>query len=444
MTYSNDRLPSFLYRFSDTIIQIYQNDRITKSFVYAISSPDLHNIFTVASKSDHRPKRKLVGQLLSAQSMRSFEPTMLNQVNVFLKQLLKSQTEPVNMSVACRLLGLNIAGLLGFGYDLELQTEDTHRFLTSALSIVNWRVNTTMQCTPLARLKLGRIMDYIPDSPRVKFKAVIKMMITTRLARPTDAEHDLLSVFHDQSDVDIKNIQSGQLWQEAGFFFAAGGETVSSALAAAFFYLSKNPQCYRRLAAEIRSTFSSGVEIRGGTRLAGCRYLRACIDESMRMSPPVPTTLWREAVHDDRQEPLIIDGQVIPPGTQVGVNIYSLHHNEKYFTNPFKFQPERWLDGGQKGLVNPDAFVPFSIGPRGCAGKAMADLETQLVLALTLWYFDFEMAPGYIERQSDKGRTGLTFAVGEFPAYEYFSAQHDGPELIFRPRGSFCEELSQV
>lgn len=167
------------------------------------------------------------------------------------------------------------------------------------------------------------------------------------------------------------------------------------------------------------------------------------------MSPPVPGTLWREAAAGGQQhEPLIIDGQVIPPGTQVGVSIYSLHHNEAYFPDPFRFQPDRWLESRETKttrLATHDALAAFSIGPRGCAGKAMAYLETSLVLATTLWYFDFEMAQGKSANvKQGKGRmAGVRYAEGEFPIYDLFAAAHDGPELVFRPRGNLCEDLSQ-
>ena len=50
----------------------------------------------------------------------------------------------------------------------------------------------------------------------------IQKMITSRLVQPPDARHDLLSVFTEHSDVDVKNLRQGPLWAEAIFFFAAG------------------------------------------------------------------------------------------------------------------------------------------------------------------------------------------------------------------------------
>lgn len=107
-----------------------------------------------------------------------------------------------------------------------------------------------------------------------------------------------------------------------------GGDTTATALSATLFYLSRNSECYTKLATEIRTAFRKGAEI-SGKGLAGCQYLRACIDESLRMSPPTPGTLWRHlAPEEEGRGPFVVDGHVIPKGTKVGVNTYSLHHNE--------------------------------------------------------------------------------------------------------------------
>lgn len=174
--------------------------------------------------------------------------------------------------------------------------------------------------------------------------------------------------------------------------------------------------------------------------MTSCTYLRACIDESLRLTPPIPTTLWHELPTGLDNEPLIIDGHSIPPGTQVGVNAYAIHHNETYFPAPFVFKPERWLldDPGTseeaKKLAR-DAFAAFSLAARGCAGKAMAYLEMSLVLVKTFWYMDFER-PGNLkldrvgegsEGEEGDGRGGRL----NFWAKDQFTSVHEGPNLVF-------------
>jgi len=230
-------------------------------------------------------------------------------------------------------------------------------------------------------------------------------------------------------------------------FLSAAGSTVTTALSATFFYLSRNQDAYQKLADEIRSTFTSSMEIRG-TALAGCTYLRASIDEAMRLSPPAPGILWRDlAPDDDYSQPFVVDGHVIPPNTVVGVNTYSLHHNEDYFPDAFAYRPERWLTSSdfspEEKKIMREAFAPFSVGSRGCAGKAMAYLESSLVLAKTLWYFDFESTSGELG-EVGAGKVGLEEGRerrDEFQLYDTFGSSHDGPYLRFVARGDFWKDL---
>lgn len=219
--------------------------------------------------------------------------------------------------------------------------------------------------------------------------------------------------------------------------FEIGSDTTSATLSALFYYLSQSPQCYFRLCQEIRSTFLQEDDIRSGLQLASCTYLRACLDETLRMSPAIPGTLWREEMSGPTapSKPLVIDGHTIPKGVCVGVNTYCILHNEEYFPDPFTFKPERWLEVSGSGQADREAFAPFSLGARGCPGKSLAYLETSLVMAKTLWHFDFELAPSPSRNGSTPGARRVPKGVDngdEFPMRDMFTALHDGPYLKFR------------
>lgn len=241
---------------------------------------------------------------------------------------------------------------------------------------------------------------------------------------------------------------------------STGGVTSSATLAGLFFYLSHYPEAYSKLAAEIRSTFTSGREIRGGPKLKSCVYLRAVIDETLRISPSSLGTFWREldpAQDPTPGKPFIVDGHVIPPGTAVGVSPYSILHNSEYFPEPFVFKPERWLsdrsDSGEvegaedrplEATLMRRAFLPFGAGDRGCAGKAVAYLETSLMLARVIWYFDFEKASG---KDGNLGEGGEDQGMGrkqknEFQLYDCITAATQGPNLVFTPRAKHWQDFS--
>lgn len=163
------------------------------------------------------------------------------------------------------------------------------------------------------------------------------------------------------------------------------------------------------------------------------------------MSPPFVATFWREAA--DMLEPLVVDGLVIPPGTTVGVNPYSLMHNKEYFDEPFEFRPDRWLTSEDGAAETGEsiraretmrrAFAPFGLGEASCLGKAMAYQEMSLVVAKTLWYFDMSRSPG------DQLGEGIS-RKQEYRLWDIAATGHDGPNLIFRPRKRFIGDSARM
>ncbi|OTA88395.1 hypothetical protein M434DRAFT_15045 [Hypoxylon sp. CO27-5] len=108
------------------------------------------------------------------------------------------------------------------------------------------------------------------------------------------------------------------------------------------------------------------------------RYLRSCIDEAIRLAPPSLAPSWRTHSYEEQsEEPIIVDGYVVPRATEVVVSLYSLLHNEEYFPDSFDFKPERWIEPDMPGSYDGQAaralmhraFAPFALGARGCPGK---------------------------------------------------------------------------
>lgn len=393
---------------------------------------------------------------------------MMEEIDIYLGQIRESSRDstPVNMTEKARHLSLDIVGQLAFGYDLGVQKSDDNRYIMGAMYFGNYRGNIYHHLFFLSRLYVNKIFDYVFYQARERYWRLVETMIQKRMAEERHAKPDFYSFVSDTMSTDPDSLRGGALWMEALFFLAAGkhtaflfvltptsrnvllvlmrscftlgGDTVATGTSATFFYLARNPECYQTLAREIRSTFDSDKDIQAGPRLSSCTYLRACIEEALRMSPPVSTTLWREKNPLD-QKPLVIDGHVVPSGTLIGVNTYAIHHNEQYFPNPFSFLPERWLhnaDNDQARKVARAAFAAFSIGPRACAGKSMAYLEISLVVAKTLFSFDFKRAPGSLGDVGG-GKPGATngrVRPNEYQIHDIFTSRHDGPYLVFRPR----------
>ena len=128
----------------------------------------------------------------------------------------------------------------------------------------------------------------------------------------------------------------------------AGSDTTSTALAATFFYLAHHVRVYERVTEEVHHMFSVIDDICSGPILNSCIYLRACIDEAMRLSPSVGGILPREVL-TGRYD---VEGHHLPQGTVIGTPHYTLHHNAEYYPDPFSYRPERWIVDPSTGVTD--------------------------------------------------------------------------------------------
>ncbi|KAL9034324.1 MAG: hypothetical protein Q9180_005470 [Flavoplaca navasiana] len=228
-----------------------------------------------------------------------------------------------------------------------------------------------------------------------------------------------------------------ELRAETSLLVVAGSDTTSTVIPAMFFYMTRNPRIYEKLTSEIRKTFHNVDEIHAGPELSSCRYLRAFIDETMRLNPPVAGDLTREVLAGG----ITVEDQYLPKGTVVGVSFYALHHNEATFPDAFHFQPERWIGAEQKEVSAPlniaaveSGFTPFSMGPRGCPGKNLAYLEMSITMAKVLYLYDVKAMEG-----SDLGAGKPDQIWGRqnkehYQTCDRFISTRKGPIVNFRMR----------
>ncbi|KAI1488496.1 cytochrome P450 [Biscogniauxia mediterranea] len=431
--------------------EIYQNENVTKSRAYLVSQrkPGVYGLFNAISRNLHQKKRRLCAPVVNERAIRAFEPILVDQINILIQQLLSScrdgSADPVNMTERFKYLTLDIMSRFAFAYPLNLQTEDTYRRITNN-TMANFCLNVGLQLPSLANIQTPALR-YIRVLIRGNgYLDILEKMIRNRLSEGPHAKQDLLYMTDSSTVSEDDAITIAEIRSEAIFFITAGSDTLSTWLSALVHYLSVSPRCYQQLVKEILLAFSSDSEIRSGKKLSSCRYLRACLDETLRLCPPIPGTLWREQVSEDgvATKPLYIDGHYIPPGTQVGVNIYSLHHNEEYFPDPFMFKPERWLpESPEAKKTVKNAFAPFSLGSRGCLGRALAYQEANLIAAKIIWHLDFERPKSTISESDETpylehGSTGEKSS--EYPIRDIFSAAHDGPWLAFHSRWDSVKE----
>jgi len=89
----------------------------------------------------------------------------------------------------------------------------------------------------------------------------------------------------------------------------------------------------------------------------------------------------------------VYEGYLIPAGTIVHPNIWSMTHNEELYPDPFDFKPERFLglDAARSKEIDPKNFI-FGFGRRVCVGQYFADQQIWLVIACLVATFDIKKA----------------------------------------------------
>lgn len=149
---------------------------------------------------------------------------------------------------------------------------------------------------------------------------------------------------------------------------AAGIDTTSLTVAYVFRNLADNPAAQKRLQEEVDRVLPDGKPLTVQA-INDMPYLRACVKESMRITPTVQGT--SRTLDKD----IVLSGYRIPAETQFLLNYYVSSVQEKFFPDATQYKPERWLRSSEGGGVHNFAFQPFGFGPRMCIGRRIADLE---------------------------------------------------------------------
>jgi cytochrome P450 len=226
-----------------------------------------------------------------------------------------------------------------------------------------------------------------------------------------------------------KGFTRAQLHADANLLVAAGSDGVAIALSGSMFYLLRDPRVLEKLIREIRSSFSSVDDI-CLPKINALPYLNAVYEETLRMSPPIPSALPRTVM----QGGLDVDGFHIPADIDVGVAAYAIHHNELYFPDPWTFQPERWLGNSEAVSAAKKAYSPFSVGPMSCIGKNVAHLAFKMALAKLLFVYDVRSSRGKLVGGGGPHLEPRRRREGEYQMKDWFVGYPTGPLVQFKTR----------
>ncbi|KAI1418336.1 cytochrome P450 [Hypoxylon sp. FL1857] len=194
--------------------------------------------------------------------------------------------------------------------------------------------------------------------------------------------HDLFSHLLDDESKDTDD-----LVYDSELAVVAGSDSTASTLTAILFLLATHPDKQATLQREVDDMNTGGLPMPTST-LANMPYLNSCINEALRLYPAVMSGSQRETGPGG----VVLDGQFIPEHMLVSMPTYTIHRDKRNFVRPDEFIPERWTSQSHLTL-NPDAFIPFSVGVYGCLGKPFAMMEIRMVISSIMSRFNLRLLP---------------------------------------------------
>jgi cytochrome P450 len=109
-------------------------------------------------------------------------------------------------------------------------------------------------------------------------------------------------------------------------------------------------------------------------------YINEVIKESLRLTDPAAGIAPRLVTEDT-----VLSETFVPKGSFVSVNIFNIHHREKYWKNTTEFDPDRFAEDGEGNTRKSGenmARLPFSNGARQCLGMNFSLVEQRVILSL--------------------------------------------------------------
>jgi cytochrome P450 family 135 len=209
--------------------------------------------------------------------------------------------------------------------------------------------------------------------------------VRRRRAEPIPGRPDVVSMLIAARREDGSPLGEEELRDELVTLLSDG--PTSTSLAWAFERLLRNPETLARARAEIAADQDDA-------------YLDAVVKETLRLRPPVPVVVRRLL------EPMRIAGRDLPAGTIVAPCIHLLHRDPRYYPDPLRFRPERFLETPPGTYT----WIPFGGGTRRCIAAPYAQLEMKRVLREVLAAVDLKPVDTRGERVS---KAAISFSPGE-------------------------------
>lgn len=364
-----------------------------------------------------RKQRRLVQPMFAKRHLSDFTGHMTNATADALQGAFFGDAidgDVVDVNEAMMALTLDVVGRALFGADLSGETaRRVGPAMDDVLSLGTRMVRRlpTYGASLLPGMNLERAIALNPEGRRfqrslAELRRVIDEVLAERSSRK-DSGDDLVGLMLDAVDEETgERMSRQQIGDELLTFMLAGHETTSNALSWTWRWLSTNPAAREQMLAEVDENIGDRVPTMDDMELLP--WTRACIEEAMRINPPV-WMVGRKALTDDE-----VDGYHVPAGSSMMILITMIHRDPDIWPNPEGYDPRRFMPENAKARPR-HAYLPFGAGRRMCVGSTFAIVEATLLAAMISRRMTFDIPRGVkVEAEATitmRPRNGLPMTI---------------------------------
>ncbi|KAI1854401.1 hypothetical protein JX265_012435 [Neoarthrinium moseri] len=359
-------------------------------FIGAVNNLNGHTGISLAPNESHTRQRKALSAPFTNQALLQQQEILLLHVHKLIEVFKKmaASGQPANMANWYTFTTFDMIGDLCFA-------EPSGVWMMSAVWDQAIRRVAGID-TLLHKLLVKLVVPATAANWRVTHFKNSREKTLKRLADP-DREHPDLIQHILKNEGSRKGLSQTEIILNMVLFISAGSETTANLMTGWTYFMVANPDILKRVTAEIRAAFPSEDNIRWEA-VKNLPYLDATLNEALRLFSPAPANQQRIVPKGGAT----IDGHYLPEGTTVAVAPWAAVRSPLHFSDPEKFDPERWLGHKRYAHDKFHASQPFSLGPRGCIGKNLSWFEMRLILTHLLWNFDIAVADSEVARASKK------------------------------------------
>ncbi|EXJ92210.1 cytochrome P450 oxidoreductase [Capronia epimyces CBS 606.96] len=436
--------------YADTraIRDIYgHSTKCTKDALYALAAGSHFHLADVINKPDHARKRKVLSSAYALKNLEGWEHKVADTTARLIAHFDKCCTapmsqerripDPADLKVDYRAwtnfftidaiadIGLSEKfGLLDAGHDRVIGRrtngttyqcnfrdclDQTGRKQSLLIWPYEWYplINKIANVIPF----YGRMGKFATDWDGIPLELAHRRLERYRAGEQLD---DFFQALMEDKNGKPNNLEWGEIVAEISIMMNAGSATTAIAMANVMYQLLKNPKVMKILVNELDAALGddddddepSQTVVVPYDRVKHLPYLRACLDESLRLAPPNTQSLSRETPPGGTD----IMGDYVAGGVTVGISALVAHRIESVFPQADQFIPERWL--GEEGKNLQPYFLAFSTGARGCIGRNISYLEQTVLLASVLRRYEFALPHPQWEIQRLET---MNWLLGEMP-----------------------------